>query len=130
MRIAIVGDGPLAEVLSRAVEQVSSPSDADIVILAGSRVSSADVDAVAGDGDRVIVDATERAVLSTPPREARVVRAFASVPSDALAAAIDGSASAKLGVPFAGDDRDAKVVVAKLMRDMGLEPFDLGSLNV
>ena len=30
----------------------------------------------------------------------------------------------------AGDDREAKIVVATMMREMGLEPFDLGSLRI
>ena len=63
---------------------------------------------------------------------ARVVRAFASVPAEALAKVLNGPASqqtARLAVPLAGDDRDAKAVVGKFMREVGVAPFDLGSLG-
>src|SRR5258705_8173980 len=48
----------------------------------------------------------------------RIVRAFASVPADALAALLNRSTSgqsASLAVPLAGDDRDAKALVATSM---------------
>ncbi|HEX4684532.1 MAG TPA: hypothetical protein VH277_17565 [Gemmatimonadaceae bacterium] len=63
---------------------------------------------------------------------ARIVRAFASVPADALIALLQQprtEESATLAVPLAGDDRDAKDVVAAFMRDIGVEPFDLGALG-
>jgi predicted dinucleotide-binding enzyme len=37
--------------------------------------------------------------------------------------------SARLAVPLAGDDRDAKAVVARFMRGIGVEPFDLGAFS-
>ena len=129
MRIAIVGSGPLADVLSRAVKQVNAPSDAEVVIFAGSEVSP-DVLDEASKADRVIVDATEPPAFPNPARDNHVVRAFASVPADALAAATNGKAKNKLAIPLAGDDREAKIVVATLMREMGVEPFDLGPLKV
>ena len=64
---------------------------------------------------------------------ARIVRAFASVPAEALASVLNGPTSeqsARLAVPFAGDDREAKALVAKFMREIGVEPFDLGALGV
>src|SRR5712671_3098660 len=64
---------------------------------------------------------------------ARIVRAFASVPAEALASVLNGPTSeqsARLAVPFAGDDREAKALVARFMREIGVEPFDLGALGV
>jgi predicted dinucleotide-binding enzyme len=62
---------------------------------------------------------------------ARIVRAFASVPAEALATVLNGTMSkqaARLAVPLAGDDRDAKAIVARFMREIGVDPFDLGAL--
>jgi predicted dinucleotide-binding enzyme len=61
-----------------------------------------------------------------------MVRAFASVPAEALARVLNGPASsqaARLAVPLAGDDRDAKATVGTFMREIGVEPFDLGALG-
>lgn len=145
MLITIVGDGLSAEVLAHAAEHAghtvvwtrgdnvaAAANDADIVILAGRGVARADADAVVGvvtTSGGVVVDAADPPLLSNPPRKARVVRAFASVPPEAFAAAADGSAPADLGVPLAGDDPDAKAVVVRLMHAIGVEPFDLGSLG-
>lgn len=63
---------------------------------------------------------------------ARIVRAFASVPAEALATVLNGPTSeeaARLAVPLVGDDRDAKAQVGKFMRDIGVEPFDIGALR-
>ena len=63
---------------------------------------------------------------------ARIVRAFASVPAEALATVLDRPTSeqtADLAVPLAGDDHAAKALVGKFMHDIGVEPFDLGALE-
>jgi predicted dinucleotide-binding enzyme len=142
MLIAMVGDGQLAEVLARAAERAGqtvvwmhsgdasrATRDADVVILAGSQMASRSLDTVAQSaGGSVIIDAADPSVFSKLPRTARVVRAFASVPVDALAAATTDDATDILGVPLAGNDVKAKTIVASLMHGMGLEPFDVGAL--
>ena len=63
----------------------------------------------------------------------RIVRAFASVPVEAFASVADGetrTADDRLAVPLAGDDPAAKQIVADFMRQVGVEPFDLGPLTV
>jgi predicted dinucleotide-binding enzyme len=71
-------------------------------------------------------------VAAIVPRP-RVVRAFASLPAQALRELLLADRpreSAALSVPLAGDDRDAKAVVGRLVQALGLEPFDLGALDV
>jgi 8-hydroxy-5-deazaflavin:NADPH oxidoreductase len=62
---------------------------------------------------------------------ARIVRAFASVPADAVATVLHDRTSEttpRLAVPLAGDDQNAKALVITFMRDIGVDPFDLGGL--
>src|SRR5262245_5163775 len=131
---------PLIQLAKQAGDTVSwmreagapAPADhaADLVILAGSRaaVEPLLVDmAQSVARDVVVVDATtpaqsergeradERAsrsewIASALPR-VPVVRAFASIPADALAALLATPAAQRAGrlaVPLAGDDRNAK----------------------
>lgn len=77
------------------------------------------------------VDSAAEWIAAILPR-ARVVRAFASVPADAFAAVLDqvtSDASTRLAVPLAGDDRQAKVLVADFMHAIGVESVDLGALT-
>ena len=153
---------PLAELAERAehtvtwVQQAPPPWSAvatpDLVILAGSSTavqtlveqitaSIADyvivVDATTPTVDDRTGDDAERqrpgtAWIPALLRGARIVRAFASVPAEALEAVLNKPTSAettRLAVPLAGDDRDAKTVVATFVRTIGLEPFDVGSLR-
>jgi predicted dinucleotide-binding enzyme len=150
---------PLARLAERAGYAVrwldggTAPSGreaADLCILAGSR---ADIEtllvivAVPTTRDTVVVDATIPTLddrvrgetaqagtdwIATKLPNARIVRAFTSVPAEALTRVLNGppmEASARLAVPLAGDDRDAKAVVARFMRGIGVEPFDLGAFN-
>lgn len=83
-----------------------------------------------GSGETKTASGTERIAAWLP--HVRIVRAFASVPADALAALLNRSTSdqsASLAVPLAGDDREARALVAKFMRELGVEPFDLGALG-
>lgn len=147
MRIRIVGRGPIAEPLARLAERAghtvrwaeegaaASGADdaAELVILAfsgtaGEAMLASILPAISQ--DVVVVDASIPA--ATLPR-ARVVRAFASVPAEALAAVLDrptSEQSASLAVPLAGDDREAKALVMTFMREIGVEPFDLGALGI
>src|SRR2546423_774406 len=154
---------PLAHLAERAghtvrwVEAGAAPSGTanvpDLVILAGSRTAVetmlASVPSAISQGV-VVVDATipmedERHagagegagsgtewIAATLPH-ARIVRAFASVPAEALATVLNrptSEQSASLAVPLAGDDLEAKALVAKFMREIGVEPFDLGALGI
>ena len=130
---------------------VASCSQSDLMIVAGNR--SALVDLVARvasmtSGEIVVVDATvttesnqgdgeEESVSesewSSHLPSTRIVRAFASVPVEAFALIVDReppTAGDGLAVPLAGDDAAAKEMVAEFMRQIGVEPFDLGPLAV
>lgn len=57
----------------------------------------------------------------------RVVRAFSAVDATAVEASAT-RASGKLGIPIAGDDREAVGVAEQLVRDAGCEPVVVGNL--
>jgi predicted dinucleotide-binding enzyme len=123
----------------------------DLVIVTGERAMLADLIVRVGSGmraDVVVVDATtgvgaefgdgsdeiisENEWMALLP-SSRIVRAFASVPPEAFVAIVDQSTPRErsdLAVPLAGDDADAKATVCELMRQIGVEPFDLGSSRV
>ena len=152
---------PLAQLAERAGHTVSWAQEAatssgadgapDLVILAGSVTA---VEAMLANiapsiaHDVIVVDASipaedERRGGGGPARagtgwicaalpHARIVRAFASVPAEALATVLTGSTSdqaARLAVPLAGNDREARTIVGRFMREIGVEPFDLGALR-
>jgi len=120
----------------------------DLLVLVGSRIAIADMldrVGVAVRDDVVIVDATtldtleeQRAIAERALSDdewitllpgSRVVRAFASVPADAFLAVVAQEPPrdrSDLAVPLAGDDVDAKRKVSGFMRQIGVEPFDLG----
>ncbi|MGW6037050.1 oxidoreductase [Gordonia terrae] len=56
-----------------------------------------------------------------------MVKAFNTIFAGALAAAADGSSSAT--VLIAGDDPEAKTLVASLVKSAGLQAIDAGSLR-
>lgn len=153
---------PLARLAERAGHTVrwaaadAAPSRADdaadLAILAGSRAAVESMLAripLSISQDIVVVDATiptendshgdgaeatgsDADWIKTALPLARIVRAFASVPAEALAAVLDRPTSgqpASLAVPLAGDDRQAKALVGTFMREIGVEPFDLGALG-
>jgi predicted dinucleotide-binding enzyme len=65
---------------------------------------------------------SERVARLAP--DARVVKAFNTVGAEVMAdPAFDGVAAT---MPLAGDDPDAKGLVADLTRDLGFEPLDVG----
>lgn len=121
----------------------------DLVVLAGSRAAVEPLLANLAESiphDVILVDATtptqdERVgarpsqpgsqwIAGTVPH-ARIVRAFASVPAEALTAVLNAPESepaARVAVPLAGDNGDAKAVVERFMREIGVDPFDLGAL--
>jgi predicted dinucleotide-binding enzyme len=60
---------------------------------------------------------------------ARLVKAFNHQPIPALAAELGPAPSERNALFLAGDDADAKAVVAELMRSIGGEPIDTGDLR-
>jgi predicted dinucleotide-binding enzyme len=60
---------------------------------------------------------------------ARLVKAFNHQPIPALAAELGPTPSERNALFLAGDDAGAKRTVAELMRSIGGEPFDTGSLR-
>ena len=58
----------------------------------------------------------------------RLVRAFNAIGSEELERGAH-RAGAKLGIPIAGDDRDAVAVVAQLVQDAGFDPVVVGNLS-
>lgn len=60
---------------------------------------------------------------------AHVVKAFNHAPISELSESLGASPSEHNSLFVAGDDRDAKGLVMQLIRDIGGEPFDAGSLR-
>jgi predicted dinucleotide-binding enzyme len=58
----------------------------------------------------------------------RLVKAFNALGAQMLANPI-GRSGEKIGVPIAGDDAEARDIVADLVRDTGLEPVIVGPLE-
>jgi predicted dinucleotide-binding enzyme len=125
----------------------------DLVILAGSRSAiEADLANVSSESlqSLIVVDAitttqserdtssseesmdgAEEAWIAAMLPGPRIVRAFASVPPQAFTDLLNDTSSndaPRLAVPLAGDDREAKALVETFMREIGVEPFDLGAL--
>ena len=115
---------------------VEAAADADVLVLA---VPAGAVESTLSGVDfpGVLVDPTnsypepgaepgaERAARLAP--DARVVKAFNTVGAEVMAdPELDGVAAT---MPLAGDDPDAKELVAGLARDLGFEPLDVGDLS-
>jgi predicted dinucleotide-binding enzyme len=156
MHLSILGDGalvaPLTQLSTRAGHSVGSYDVPDLFVLAGGRTAIADrIDrlGIAMRDDAVIVDATTPDTLdernpaaqraradeawTTLMSGRRIVRAFASVPAEAFLAIIAQETPrirSDLAVPLAGDDVEAKQKVGDFMRQIGVEPFDLGPFAV
>jgi predicted dinucleotide-binding enzyme len=130
---------------------IASSSPSEMMIVAGDRSALTDLVArfaAMTSDDTVIVDATATIESSQSDGEedlvsegewmsllpsTRIVRAFASVPVEAFTLIADRETRAEddeLAVPLAGDDAAAKEIVGEFMRQIGLEPFDLGPLTV
>jgi predicted dinucleotide-binding enzyme len=108
------------------VARVASMTSEDIVVVD----ATAPLEASQSDGGEEVVSDSEW--MSLLP-STRIVRAFASVPVEAFTMIVDRqppTAGDGLAVPLAGDDAAAKGVVAEFMRQIGVEPFDLGPLTV
>ena len=68
--------------------------------------------------------------LARKARRAHVVSAFGTVPSEVLFAVFQARRRKRRpNLVYCGDDKDAKLVVAELIRDTGFEPVDVGPLS-
>jgi hypothetical protein len=123
--------------------------DADAVLLAVHWLRFDDVLAQAGDlSGKVVItcslpmneDNTELVVAHTSSGAeelakripgARVVAAFGTVPSEVFFAVYERRRKAKRpSLVYCGDDRKAKNVAVKLIRDVGFDPVDTGPLRM
>jgi predicted dinucleotide-binding enzyme len=69
--------------------------------------------------------------LAKKVRKARVVSAFGTVPSEVFFGVFDARRRTRRpSMVYCGDDRNAKRVVATLIRDVGFDPVDGGALRV
>ena len=69
--------------------------------------------------------------LAKKVRGARVVAAFGTVPSEVLFDVFKARRRAKRPtLVYCGDDKGAKKVAAKLIRDVGFDPLDVGPLRI
>jgi len=68
--------------------------------------------------------------LARKRRRARIVAAFGTVPSEVLFAVFERRRQAnRPSLLYCGDDQRAKRVAARLIRDVGFDPVDAGSLS-
>jgi predicted dinucleotide-binding enzyme len=69
--------------------------------------------------------------LANKARSARIVAAFSTIPSEVLFSVFDARRkSNRPSLVYCGDDRDAKELVATLIRDVGFHPLDAGPLRM
>jgi 8-hydroxy-5-deazaflavin:NADPH oxidoreductase len=134
---------------ARAGTPAEAARDADAILLAvhWSRVD--DVLSQAGDlSGKVIVscslpmnaDDTELVIAHTSSgaealakkvRNAQVVAAFGTVPSEVLFNVFEARRRAKRpSLVYCGDHDDAKAIAARLIRDVGFDPVDAGPLRM
>ncbi len=68
--------------------------------------------------------------LAKKVRKARVVSAFNTVPSEVLFAVFEARRKERRpGLVYCGDDSESKRIAANLIRDVGFDPVDAGSLR-
>jgi hypothetical protein len=70
--------------------------------------------------------------LARKVRKASVVAAFGTVPSEVLFAVFRGKRRRRHrpSLMYCGDDKKAKKITARLIRDVGFEPVDAGPLRI
>lgn len=85
---------------------------------------------VARDGDMAVAAREKGAGLASMAflPGARIVRAFNAVGFARMAEARNRPAAERMGMPIAGDDKEAITVASRLIRDVGYEPVLVGSL--
>jgi 8-hydroxy-5-deazaflavin:NADPH oxidoreductase len=134
---------------ARAGTPAEAARDADAILLAvhWSRVD--EVVSQAGElSDKVLLscslpmntDDTELVVAHTSSgaealakkvRNAQVVAAFGTVPSEVLFSVFEARRKSKRpSLVYCGDQEDAKAIAARLIRDVGFDPVDAGPLRM
>ena len=132
---------------ARTATPKEAASGASIVVLAVPGLIVEEV--VNGLGDlsgKLIIDATNPLLMEEPMKfsygvetsngeivqaaapDAFVVKAFNTVTWQSMISPEDSDGP--LYVPLAGDDEEAKKIVAEMVTEMGLVPFDLGPIEV
>jgi predicted dinucleotide-binding enzyme len=85
------------------------------------------------DDTRLVVAHTSSGAetLAKKVRKARVVSAFSTAPSEALFDVFRRKKRTRRrpSLLYCGDDREAKAIAAKLIRDVGFDPVDAGPLQ-
>ncbi len=86
----------------------------------------------AGDTGLVVAHTSSGAqALAKKVRQAHVVSAFGTVPSEVLFGVFEARRQAKRpSLVYCGDDEGAKQVAATLIRDVGFDPVDVGPLRI
>ena len=89
---------------------------------------------MSADDSRLVVARTSSGAeaLARKARKAKVVSAFGTVPSEVFfdVFAAKRRRRRRPSLLYCGDDRDAKGVAARLIRDVGFEPVDSGPLQI
>ena len=99
--------------------------------LAGKVVVTCSMPMNADDTDLVVAHTSSGAeALAKKARGARIVSAFGTVPSEVLFSVFERRRrKERPSMILCGDDESAKKVAARLIRDVGFEPVDVGSLR-
>jgi predicted dinucleotide-binding enzyme len=99
--------------------------------LKGKVLVSCSLPMSADDSKLVVAHASSGAErLARKARGARVVSAFNTVPSEVLFPVFEARGRrTRPSLVYCGDDRAAKTVAARLIRDVGFEPVDAGALR-
>jgi 8-hydroxy-5-deazaflavin:NADPH oxidoreductase len=100
--------------------------------LSGKVIVTCSLPMNADDTGLVIANTSSGAeALARKVRKARVVSAFGTVPSEVLFDVFEARRKAsRPDLVYSGDDRGAKRVAARLIRDVGFHPLDAGPLRI
>jgi 8-hydroxy-5-deazaflavin:NADPH oxidoreductase len=100
--------------------------------LSGKIIVSCSLPMNANDTELVVAHTSSGAeALAKKVPRSRVVAAFGTVPSEVLFGVFEAKRKAKRpSLVYCGDDQDAKDVAAELIRDVGFDPLDVGSLRI
>ena len=128
-----------------ATTQTEAVIDADIVILAVPGLLAGEITAVLGDlSGKIIIDPTNpliftddgvrhgadtsnAEIIQAAAPDAKVVKAFNALSWRYM---VDPDASGgPITIPLAGNDDDAKTIVAAMIRSIDLHPLDVGTLD-
>jgi 8-hydroxy-5-deazaflavin:NADPH oxidoreductase len=89
---------------------------------------------MSADDSRLVVARTSSGVeaLARKVRKADVVSAFGTVPSEVFFDVFDAKRRTRRrpSLLYCGEDKDAKDIAARLIRDVGFEPVDAGPLRI